>query len=247
MVQGLGKASQRQESYKEPCLRGKGGAGLNQEVSHFLPHSSPCLRAERKARQTRRGEWEEKPWESAEPSAANGLSSPCESRMSHPPSHPSSRTCCTPASAKRKKLKASAPLPQAETKDVVSSVDNSVQSSTCTETLISLPGVCSNLLRFMANVGSGESNFKVNDFGLKKNPTPIIGENCERTQEILYSTKSLNDLGPKEWYVVDVSKESCPTSQNLGIMKEKENKGFSSFFQVNKKKQEQTASTLQYF
>ncbi|XP_037704677.1 cordon-bleu protein-like 1 isoform X2 [Choloepus didactylus] len=83
---------------------------------------------------------------------------------------------------------------------------------------------------------------------------PIICSKCEfdplhtlllkdyQSQEPLDLTKSLNDLGLRELYAVDVSKESCQISQNLDIMKEKENKGFFSFFQRSKKKREQTAS-----
>ncbi|KAB0397092.1 hypothetical protein E2I00_015364 [Balaenoptera physalus] len=50
-----------------------------------------------------------------------------------------------------------------------------------------------------------------------------------QTQETFYLTTSLNDLGPKEWYAIDVGKESCQASQNLDIMKEKKIKGFSAF------------------
>ncbi|XP_036739909.2 cordon-bleu protein-like 1 isoform X3 [Manis pentadactyla] len=96
---------------------------------------------------------------------------------------------------------------------------------------------------------------------------PIICSKCEfdpshtlllkdyQSQEPLDMTKSLNDLGLRELYAVDVSRatsvtafsksslqESCQISQNLDIMKEKENKGFFSFFQRSKKKREQTAS-----
>ncbi|XP_077927039.1 cordon-bleu protein-like 1 isoform X8 [Halichoerus grypus] len=96
---------------------------------------------------------------------------------------------------------------------------------------------------------------------------PIICSKCEfdplhtlllkdyLSQEPLDLTKSLNDLGLRELYAMDVSRatsvtafnksslqESCQISQNLDIMKEKENKGFFSFFQRSKKKREQTAS-----
>ncbi|KAM4859112.1 cordon-bleu protein-like 1 [Thomomys bottae] len=96
---------------------------------------------------------------------------------------------------------------------------------------------------------------------------PIICDKCEfdplhtlllkdhQSQEPLDLTKSLNDLGLRELYAMDVSKatsvsafsksslqESCQMPQNLDIMKEKENKGFFSFFQRSKKKREQTAS-----
>nr|XP_051704527.1 cordon-bleu protein-like 1 isoform X3 [Oryctolagus cuniculus] len=96
---------------------------------------------------------------------------------------------------------------------------------------------------------------------------PIICSKCEfdpshtlllkdyQSQEPLDLTKSLNDLGLRELYAMDVSRaasvtaftksslqESCQISQNLDFMKEKENKGFFSFFQRSKKKREQTAS-----
>ncbi|XP_057157409.1 cordon-bleu protein-like 1 isoform X8 [Pan paniscus] len=96
---------------------------------------------------------------------------------------------------------------------------------------------------------------------------PIICSKCEfdplhtlllkdyQTQEPLDLTKSLNDLGLRELYAMDVNRatsvtvfsksslqESCQISQNLDIMKEKENKGFFSFFQRSKKKRDQTAS-----
>uniref|UniRef100_A0A8D0M4N4 Cordon-bleu WH2 repeat protein like 1 n=2 Tax=Sus scrofa TaxID=9823 RepID=A0A8D0M4N4_PIG len=96
---------------------------------------------------------------------------------------------------------------------------------------------------------------------------PIICSKCEfdplhtlllkdyQSQEPLDLTKSLNDLGLRELYAMDVSRatsvtafnksslqESCQISQNLDIMKDKENKGFFSFFQRSKKKREQTAS-----
>ncbi|XP_063465517.1 cordon-bleu protein-like 1 isoform X7 [Symphalangus syndactylus] len=83
---------------------------------------------------------------------------------------------------------------------------------------------------------------------------PIICSKCEfdplhtlllkdyQSQEPLDLTKSLNDLGLRELYAMDVNRESCQISQNLDIMKEKENKGFFSFFQRSKKKQDQTAS-----
>ncbi|XP_042550016.1 cordon-bleu protein-like 1 isoform X2 [Dipodomys spectabilis] len=96
---------------------------------------------------------------------------------------------------------------------------------------------------------------------------PIICDKCEfdplhtlllkdhQSQEPLDLTKSLNDLGLRELYAMDVSRatsvsafsksslqESCQIPQNLDIMKEKENKGFFSFFQRSKKKREQTAS-----
>uniref|UniRef100_A0A8C3YCR7 Cordon-bleu WH2 repeat protein like 1 n=1 Tax=Catagonus wagneri TaxID=51154 RepID=A0A8C3YCR7_9CETA len=83
---------------------------------------------------------------------------------------------------------------------------------------------------------------------------PIICSKCEfdplhtlllkdfQSQEPLDLMKSLNDLGLRELYAMDVSRESCQISQNVDIMKDKENKGFFSFFQRSKKKREQTAS-----
>ncbi|PNJ28113.1 COBLL1 isoform 18, partial [Pongo abelii] len=82
---------------------------------------------------------------------------------------------------------------------------------------------------------------------------PIICSKCEfdplhtlllkdyQSQEPLDLTKSLNDLGLRELYAMDVNRESCQISQNLDIMKDKENKGFFSFFQRSKKKRDQTA------
>ncbi|XP_054978910.1 cordon-bleu protein-like 1 isoform X2 [Sorex araneus] len=76
-----------------------------------------------------------------------------------------------------------------------------------------------------------------------------------QSQDPLDLTKSLNELGLRELYAMDVNRatsvtafnksslqESCQIPQNLDIMKEKENKGFFSFFQRSKKKREQTAS-----
>ncbi|KAL1787093.1 cordon-bleu protein-like 1 [Sigmodon hispidus] len=96
---------------------------------------------------------------------------------------------------------------------------------------------------------------------------PIICSKCEfdplhtvllkdyQAQEPLDLTKSLNDLGLRELYAMDISKapsvtafrksslqESCQISQTSDIMKEKENRGIFSFFQRSKKKREQTAS-----
>nr|KAF6449906.1 cordon-bleu WH2 repeat protein like 1 [Molossus molossus] len=96
---------------------------------------------------------------------------------------------------------------------------------------------------------------------------PIICSKCEfdplhtlllkdyQSQEPLDLTKSLNDLGLRELYAMDVSRatsvtafnkpslqESCQIAQNLDIMKEKENKKFFSFFQRSKKRRDQTAS-----
>ncbi|XP_027276097.1 cordon-bleu protein-like 1 isoform X6 [Cricetulus griseus] len=96
---------------------------------------------------------------------------------------------------------------------------------------------------------------------------PIICSKCEfdplhtvllkdyQAQEPLDLTKSLNDLGLRELYAMDISKappvtafrkssfqESCQMSQTPDIVKEKENRGIFSFFQRSKKKREQTAS-----
>lgn len=96
---------------------------------------------------------------------------------------------------------------------------------------------------------------------------PIICSKCEfdpshtvllknyQSQEALDVTKSLNDLGLRELYAMDISratspvdlnlpslKDSCRVSENSDVLKEKENKGFFSFFQRSKKKREQTAS-----
>ncbi|XP_029874071.1 cordon-bleu protein-like 1 isoform X4 [Aquila chrysaetos chrysaetos] len=82
---------------------------------------------------------------------------------------------------------------------------------------------------------------------------PIICSKCEfdpshtlllknyQSQEPLDVTKSLNDLGLRELYAMDISRDSYP-SENLDVLKEKENKGFFSFFQRSKKKKEQAAS-----
>ncbi|KAB0360465.1 hypothetical protein FD754_004621 [Muntiacus muntjak] len=97
--------------------------------------------------------------------------------------------------------------------------------------------------------------------------TAIICSKCEfdplhtqllkdyQSQEPLDLTKSLNELGLRELYAIDVSKatsvttfnksslqESCQISQNLDLMKDKESKGFFSLFQRSKKKREQTVS-----
>ncbi|NXP30189.1 COBL1 protein, partial [Leiothrix lutea] len=95
---------------------------------------------------------------------------------------------------------------------------------------------------------------------------PIISSKCEfdpshtlllksyQSQEPLDMTKSLNDLGLRELYAMDVSQAASPVdlnlpsfqgsyqSENIDVLKEKENKGFFSFFQRNKKKREQAAS-----
>ncbi|NXI21347.1 COBL1 protein, partial [Sterrhoptilus dennistouni] len=97
---------------------------------------------------------------------------------------------------------------------------------------------------------------------------PIISSKCEfdpshtlllksyQSQEPLDMTKSLNDLGLRELYAMDVSQGkitfvNCELlfsvsgsyqSENTDVLKEKENKGFFSFFQRNKKKREQAAS-----
>ncbi|XP_064290735.1 cordon-bleu protein-like 1 isoform X7 [Passer domesticus] len=75
-----------------------------------------------------------------------------------------------------------------------------------------------------------------------------------QSQEPLDMTKSLNDLGLRELYAMDVSQATSPVdlnlpsfqgsyqSENIDVLKEKENKGFFSFFQRNKKKREQAAS-----
>ncbi|NWI22731.1 COBL1 protein, partial [Sula dactylatra] len=95
---------------------------------------------------------------------------------------------------------------------------------------------------------------------------PIISSKCEfdpshtlllknyQSQEPLDVTKSLNDLGLRELYAMDISRATPPVdlnlpslqesyqSENLDVLKEKENKGFFSFFQRSKKKKEQAAS-----
>ncbi|XP_054418548.1 cordon-bleu protein-like 1 isoform X2 [Pteronotus mesoamericanus] len=95
---------------------------------------------------------------------------------------------------------------------------------------------------------------RVNPHASLQELAPIICSKCEfdplhtlllkdyQSQEPLDLTKSLNDLGLRELYAMDVSKDSCQISQNLDIMKEKENKGFFGFFQRSKKKRDQTAS-----
>ncbi|XP_074766296.1 cordon-bleu protein-like 1 isoform X1 [Athene noctua] len=82
---------------------------------------------------------------------------------------------------------------------------------------------------------------------------PIICSKCEfdpshtlllknyQSQEPLDVTKSLNDLGLRELYAMDISRDSYQ-SESLDVLKEKENKGFFSFFQRSKKKREQAAS-----
>uniref|UniRef100_A0A8D0FJR3 Cordon-bleu WH2 repeat protein like 1 n=1 Tax=Strix occidentalis caurina TaxID=311401 RepID=A0A8D0FJR3_STROC len=94
---------------------------------------------------------------------------------------------------------------------------------------------------------------------------PIICSKCEfdpshtlllknyQSQEPLDVTKSLNDLGLRELYAMDISRvlliHSSSAfqfysyqSESLDVLKEKENKGFFSFFQRSKKKREQAAS-----
>ncbi|NXN37406.1 COBL1 protein, partial [Rhinoptilus africanus] len=95
---------------------------------------------------------------------------------------------------------------------------------------------------------------------------PVICSKCEfdpshtlllknyQSQEPLDVTKSLNDLGLRELYAMDISRATSPVdlnlpslqdsyqSENLDVLKEKENKGFFSFFQRSKKKREQAAS-----
>ncbi|XP_058520552.1 cordon-bleu protein-like 1 [Ochotona princeps] len=108
---------------------------------------------------------------------------------------------------------------------------------------------------------------RVNPHASLQELTPIICSKCDfdpshtlllkdyQSQEPLDLTKSLNDLGLRELYAMDISRaasatafnksslqESCQIPQNLDFMKEKENKGFFSFFQRSKKKREQTAS-----
>ncbi|XP_036900462.1 cordon-bleu protein-like 1 isoform X1 [Sturnira hondurensis] len=108
---------------------------------------------------------------------------------------------------------------------------------------------------------------RVNPHASLQELAPIICSKCEfdpvhtrllkdyQSQEPLDLTKSLNDLGLRELYAMDVSKatsvtafskssvqESYQISQSLDIMKEKENKGFFGFFQRSKKRRDQTAS-----
>ncbi|NXM08174.1 COBL1 protein, partial [Tyrannus savana] len=95
---------------------------------------------------------------------------------------------------------------------------------------------------------------------------PIICSKCEfdpshtlllknyQSQEPLDVTKSLNDLGLRELYAMDISRATSPVdlnlpslqdsyqSENIDVLREKENKGFFSFFQRNKKKRDQAAS-----
>ncbi|XP_064370934.1 cordon-bleu protein-like 1 isoform X3 [Dromaius novaehollandiae] len=83
---------------------------------------------------------------------------------------------------------------------------------------------------------------------------PVICSKCEfdpshtillknyQSQEPLDVTKSLNDFGLRELYAMDISRDSYQVSENLDALKEKENKGFFSFFQRSKKKREQAAS-----
>ncbi|KFP54592.1 Cordon-bleu protein-like 1, partial [Cathartes aura] len=82
---------------------------------------------------------------------------------------------------------------------------------------------------------------------------PVICSKCEfdpshtlllknyQSQEPLDVTKSLNDLGLRELYAMDISRDSYQ-SENLDVLKEKENKGFFSFFQRSKKKREQVSA-----
>ena len=77
---------------------------------------------------------------------------------------------------------------------------------------------------------------------------PIICCKCEfdplhtvllkdyQAQEPLDLTKSLNDLGLRELYAMDISRESCQISHNPDIVKEKENKGIFSFFPTQQEK-----------
>ncbi|KGL81777.1 Cordon-bleu protein-like 1, partial [Tinamus guttatus] len=80
---------------------------------------------------------------------------------------------------------------------------------------------------------------------------PIISSKCEfdpshtvllknyQSQEALDVTKSLNDFGLRELYAMDISRDSYQMSENLDVLKERENRGFFSFFQRSKKKREQ--------
>ncbi|KAM6268953.1 cordon-bleu protein-like 1 isoform 2-T2 [Porphyrio hochstetteri] len=82
---------------------------------------------------------------------------------------------------------------------------------------------------------------------------PIVCSKCDfdpshtlllknyQSQEPLDMTKSLNDLGLRELYAMDISRDSYQ-SENIDVLKEKESKGFFSFFQRSKKKREQAAS-----
>ncbi|XP_063174351.1 cordon-bleu protein-like 1 isoform X3 [Candoia aspera] len=76
-----------------------------------------------------------------------------------------------------------------------------------------------------------------------------------QSRETLDLTKSLNDLGLRELYAMDVSRgtsaaeyslsslqDSFQNVQNSENLKEKENKGFFGIFQRSKKKRQQTAS-----
>ncbi|XP_062434572.1 cordon-bleu protein-like 1 [Rhea pennata] len=96
---------------------------------------------------------------------------------------------------------------------------------------------------------------------------PVICSKCEfdpshtillknyQSQEALDLAKSLNDLGLRELYAMDISRAASPAdlnlpslqdshqmSENLDALKEKENRGFFGFFQRSKKKREQAAS-----
>ncbi|NXA32844.1 COBL1 protein, partial [Eudromia elegans] len=96
---------------------------------------------------------------------------------------------------------------------------------------------------------------------------PVISSKCEfdpshtillknyQSQEALDVTKSLNDFGLRELYAMDISRATSPAdlnlpslqdsyqmSENIDVLKERENKGFFSFFQRSKKKREQAAS-----
>lgn len=90
---------------------------------------------------------------------------------------------------------------------------------------------------------------------------PIICSKCEfdplqtvllknyQSQEALDVTKSLNDLGLRELYAMDISRATSPVnlnlpslqdayqmSENSEALKEKENKGFFSFFSAKQEK-----------
>ncbi|XP_026530307.1 cordon-bleu protein-like 1 isoform X2 [Notechis scutatus] len=77
-----------------------------------------------------------------------------------------------------------------------------------------------------------------------------------QSQEILDLTKSLNDLGLRELYAMDVSRatptteyslsslqDSFQNAQNSDNLKEKETKGFFGIFQRSKKKRQQVTNT----
>ncbi|NXN99276.1 COBL1 protein, partial [Rhinopomastus cyanomelas] len=107
---------------------------------------------------------------------------------------------------------------------------------------------------------------RVSPHSLLQELIPVISSKCEfdpshtlllknyQSQEPLDVTKSLNDLGLRELYAMDIGRATSPVdinlpslqdsyqSENLDVLKEKENRGFFSFFQRSKKKREQAAS-----